>query len=107
MFFLIFAAISPKAFFTEGESELIKAPPVPVEIMDSQPLPMEHENFTEYLDTTNPYSDLSSPLSAIDEVGAIEGRHPIYVLVAGDEEERQKWRYFGNGMIGSLGLHFK
>lgn len=56
------------------------------------------EDFNQsYTNTTNPYSDLISPMSAVDEVAEIEANHPCYVLVAGDEEERGIWRSLGRG----------
>ena len=53
-----------------------------------EPMP---ENFTteDYLNTTNPYSNLASAQGALDEVDDAEGNHPLYVLVFGDEEERE------------------
>jgi hypothetical protein len=54
-----------------------------------EPMP---ENFTteDYLNTTNPYSNLASAQGALDEVDDPEGSNPLYVLVFGDEE----WRDF-------------
>jgi len=48
------------------------------------------ENFTteDYLNTTNPYSNLASAQGALDEVDDPEGSNPLYVLVFGDEERR-------------------
>lgn len=43
---------------------------------------------TEYLNTTDPYSDIVSPELAIEEIDDSEGSNPLYVLVFGDEEER-------------------
>jgi len=53
-----------------------------------EPMP---ENFTteDYLNTTNPYSNLASAQGALDEVDDPEGSNPLYVLVFGDEEERE------------------
>ncbi|MBS7632422.1 hypothetical protein KEJ15_02205 [Candidatus Bathyarchaeota archaeon] len=76
-------------------SDLRVAFPVP-EGLSTEPLPAIPENFNEsYLNTTNPYSDIIAPLSAIDEIDDMEAHHPLYVLVAGDEEERQNWRWLG------------
>jgi hypothetical protein len=62
-----------------------------------EPMP---ENFTteDYLNTTNPYSNLASAQGALDEVDDPEGSNPLYVLVFGDEEERPVIRsdYVGN-----------
>jgi hypothetical protein len=54
-----------------------------------EPMP---ENFTteDYLNTTNPYSQIN-PLGEENEE---EGPKPIYVLVFGDEEEGAIWRTF-------------
>lgn len=35
-------------------------------------------------------------MSALDEINDLEAHHPIYCLVAGDEEERGIWRALGN-----------
>ncbi len=58
---------------------------------DSVPHEPMPENFTteDYLNTTNPYSDLTSRQDALNEVGVPEGSRPLYVLVFVDEEERQ------------------
>jgi hypothetical protein len=55
------------------------------------------ENFTteDYLNTTNPYSDYVDTQGVLDEVDDSEGSNPLYVLVFGDEEERQITRYVG------------
>lgn len=60
-------------------------------IPDNIPNEPMSANFTteDYLNTTNPYSDLTSRQDALNEVTVPEGSHPLYVLVFVDEEERQ------------------
>ncbi|MGB9778950.1 MAG: hypothetical protein ACPLW8_06045, partial [Candidatus Bathyarchaeales archaeon] len=80
----------------ENDANLRVSFAVPEGIQDAPYFPTIPENFNgTYLNTTNTYSDMISPMSAFDEVDDIEGNHPMYVLVAGDEEERQNWRWLG------------
>jgi hypothetical protein len=46
----------------------------------------------DYLNTTNPYTDTPG-IEASSEIDEIEGNKPLYVLVFGDEEERETTRY--------------
>jgi hypothetical protein len=81
---------------SKADTDLRVAYPVPEGIQDSPYSPTIPENFNgTYLNTTNPYAIMATPTSAIDEVDDIEGHHPIYVLVAGDEEERTTYRRLG------------
>ncbi len=96
IFALIFLVFSSGFKVSKANVDLLTAYPVPEGICDVEPIPATSENFNEdYSNTTNPYSNTLSPMSAIDEVDDIEAHHPIYVLVAGDEEERAIWRTFG------------
>jgi len=75
----------------DAKAALSSSPGLPKEVRDVKPIPIE--NYTgDYLNTTNPYSDIIAPMSASDEVDKLEGHHPLYVLIAGDEEERETWR---------------
>ncbi|MGD8507238.1 MAG: hypothetical protein PVF15_11335, partial [Candidatus Bathyarchaeota archaeon] len=58
-----------------------------------EPMP-ENCTFEDFLNTTNPHSDMSSPEMTLDEVDDSEGSNPIYILVFGDEEEREVYRRF-------------
>ena len=96
----IFLAFSSVPAVSKANTDLLTAYPVPEEICGVKPIPTIPENFTEsYLNTTNPQSNIVSPMSAIDEVDDMEAHHPIYVLVAGDEEERQTWRWLDEGPL--------
>jgi len=71
----------PKVSATTTE-DLRRVTPALPEDVPSEPMP---ENSTEdYLNTTNPYSQIN-PLGEESEE---EGANPLYVLVFGDEEER-------------------
>lgn len=61
------------------------------------PCKLMPENYTteDYLNTTNPYANYPSNPGPIDEVDEPEGNYPIYVLLFGDEEERQVIRHIG------------
>ena len=52
------------------------------------------EGFAEkYLNTTNPNTNLTGSMSALDEIREREANHPVYVLLVGDEEEREVIRF--------------
>jgi len=80
---LTFPSIPKVSATTE---DLWFTPGLPEELL-TEPMP---ENFTyegeDYLNTTNPYS----PGEGNDE----EGSRPLYVLVFGDEEERERVRWW-------------
>lgn len=91
----VFLVLSSICRVPSVNADLLTAYPVPEEIRSVEPLPTIPENFTgDYLNTTNPQSNIVSPMSATDEIDDREGNHPLYVLVFGDEEERQNWRGF-------------
>jgi hypothetical protein len=77
----------PKVSATTAE-DLRRVTPALPDGVPREPMP---ENFTteDYLNTTNPYSNLASAQGALDEVDDPEGSNPLYVLVFGDEEERE------------------
>ena len=82
---------------SKADTDLLTAYPVPEGIQNATYIPTIPEDFNgTYLNTTNTYSDMVSPMSAFDEVDDIEGHQPFYALVAGDEEERQIWRGLGD-----------
>jgi hypothetical protein len=76
----------PKVGATTTE-DLWTTPALPEDI-STEPMP---ENYTteDYLNTTNPYSQVS-PLGEYNEE---EGTNPLYVLFFADEEEREITRY--------------
>jgi hypothetical protein len=89
--------VSNIPIFSKDNAALRVAYPVPEGIQNATYIPTIPENFNgTYLNTTNTYSDMVSPMSAFDEVDDIEGHQPFYALVAGDEEERQIWRGLGD-----------
>ena len=90
---LLITATSVNTLKTEATEDLWATPELP-EGISREPMP---DNYTteDYLNTTNPYSDLASALGAWDEVDDQEGSHPLYVLVFADEEEREVTRYIG------------
>ena len=47
----------------------------------------------DYLNTTNPYADITDIPEAWDEANEAEGDQPLYVLVFADEEEREITRF--------------
>jgi len=96
--FLVFSSVPA---VSKANANLLTAYPIPEEVCSVKPIPTIPENFTEsYLNTTNPHSNIVSPMSAFDEIDDMEAHHPIYVLVAGDEEERQTWRWLGESPVG-------
>jgi len=84
---------TPKVSATTTEDLRRVTPALPDDV-PREPMP---ENFTteDYLNTTNPYSNLAGAQGALDEVDDAEGNHPLYVLVFGDEEERGVIRHVG------------
>jgi hypothetical protein len=80
----------PKVSATTTEDLRRVTPALPDDV-PREPMP---ENFTteDYLNTTNPYSNLASAQGALGEVDDPEGSNPLYVLVFGDEEEREVTR---------------
>lgn len=83
----------PKVSSTITEDLRRVTPALPDDV-PREPMP---ENFTteDYLNTTNPYSNSASVQGVLDEVDDPEGSNPLYVLVFGDEEEREVTRYVG------------
>jgi len=73
--------------------DLWTTPGLPEDV-PSEPMP---ENYTteDYLNTTNPYSQIN-PLGEENET---EGSQPLYVLVFGDEEERDVLRWWDNPLM--------
>jgi hypothetical protein len=89
--------VSNVPILSKDNADLRIAYPVPEGIQNATYIPTIPEDFNDtYLNTTNTYSDMISPMSAFDEVDDIEGHQPFYALVAGDEEERQIWRGLGD-----------
>lgn len=74
--------------------------------VSTEPMP---ENYTteDYLNTTNPYADYADDQEALEEVNASEGKHPLYVLVFGDEEERATTRYIRLPPYGNVPLNWE
>ncbi|MBS7632069.1 hypothetical protein KEJ15_00370 [Candidatus Bathyarchaeota archaeon] len=103
VFFLI-AALSLGIFhfsISEGMNENFHATLALPKETPREPMP---ENFTtdEYFDATNPYSNDEFP-SATTSFSEREASNPIYVLIAGDEEERAILRFVGMVMFPWLG----
>ena len=88
---LTFAKIPMASVEAASEENLCETPGLPEEVRTSRPT---NETTEEYFNTTNPYSDTTGILGAFDEVDDKEGAHPLYVLVFGDEEERNVLRSF-------------
>lgn len=61
----------------------------------SEPEPIPENTTEDYLNTTNPYANYVGIQGVLDEVDDLEGNHPLYVLVFGDEEERETIRHIG------------
>jgi len=55
--------------------------------------PTSDSSSGDYLNTTNQYAKIGSE-GVTAEAGVEEGNKPLYVLVFGDEEDRQVWRNF-------------
>lgn len=75
-----------------SERDLWVTPGLPEEVRESSPT---NETVEEYLNTTNPHADTIGLLGASSEVDVTEGISPLYVLVFGDEEERERIRLLG------------
>ena len=81
----------PKFPKVPATTEDLWATPGLPEDVPQEPMP---ENYTteDYLNTTNPYNKVNPLGEETDE----EGSHPLYVLVFGDEEERDVLRWWEN-----------
>lgn len=84
--FLNFPVISAT---TTTSSDLRAFPALPERVREAEPIFPTNTSTIDYLNTENPYSNQVSPLGEFNES---EGNNPIYVLVFGDEEERNSER---------------